>query len=127
MPSVPSSRLVGAILLLTALSVCSLTLTPAPVPTATPERPLSVTLRQLVDDEAKYAGPQVQLTGTVRLECTSGCWFFLEDGGAIIYIDLNASGLHIPQRVGSRVVLIGETSGSGGTLRILADEVHFPE
>ena len=84
-------------------------------------------MRQLIDGSEKYAGRKISLTGTVVLECTEGCWFFLDDGTGKIYIDLKVAGLQIPQKVGSRVVLRGETSGSGGNLMIEAEEVSFPE
>ncbi len=110
--------------LLIALSGCAAasTMTPTPLPT-----PIPVTVSQLIAGEGQFAGKKISMNGTVLLECTTGCWFFLDDGTGKIYIDLATAGLHIPQKVGSRVTLVGNTSGSGGQLRIEAEEVRFPE
>jgi hypothetical protein len=122
-------KLLGCILLIALvglIAACGLVspLTPAPTPVPTP---MPVTVRQLIDGDGKFTGHQVTMTGTVILECTSGCWFFLDDGTGKIYIDLETAGLHIPQKVGSRVTLLGDIAGSGGNLHILAEEVNFPE
>lgn len=122
-----TTRLVAlGISLFTALSACNgiPTATPAPAPAPTP---VPATVQRLLDDAEVYSGRTISMTGTVILECTNGCWFFLDDGTGKIYIDLAVAGLHIPQKVGSRVTLIGRTSGSGGQLRIEAEEVSFPE
>jgi hypothetical protein len=100
-----------------------------PVPTAVPstQTPIPVTVRQLIDHTDKYTGHRVSMTGTVVLECTEGCWFFLDDGTGKIYIELKTAGLEIPQKIGSRVILRGRPSGSGGNLLIQAEQVDFPE
>jgi hypothetical protein len=85
------------------------------------------TIRELIDHSEKYAGQTISLTGKIALECPEGCWFFLDDGTAKIYVDLKPAGLTIPQKVGSRVILRGKTQGSGGNLQILGDEVKFPD
>jgi hypothetical protein len=111
-----------------------------PAPTSTPAASSGVTavpaasqnaspptIRELIDNSEKYAGQTISLTGTIALECPEGCWFFLDDGTAKIYVDLKPAGLTIPQKVGSRVILRGKTQGSGGNLQILGDEVKFPD
>ena len=129
--------LLGVILLISLLG-CNAT--PAPTSTSTPVASSSVTavpaasqnaspptIRELIDHSEKYAGQTLSLTGTIALECPEGCWFFLDDGTAKIYVDLKPAGLTIPQKVGSRVILRGKTQGSGGNLQILGDEVKFPD
>ncbi len=122
-------KLHSSILLIAVLSLvaaCGVIAPPTPTPTAVPT-PAAVTVRQLIDSGEKFTGHKVAMTGTVILECTSGCWFFLDDGTGKIYIDLATAGLHIPQKVGSRVTLRGDIVGSGGNLHIAAEEVDFPE
>jgi hypothetical protein len=110
-----------------AVTLFGCNVAPAPTPVPTPQTPIPVTVRQLIDSTEKYAGRKISMTGTVVLECTEGCWFFLDDGTGKIYIDLKVAGLQIPQKIGDRVVLSGKTSGSGGNLMIEAEEVKFPE
>ncbi len=120
------SRILVGICLLLTLAGCSVissrTLTPPPAPT-----PVPVTVRQLIENAAPFVGKKISMSGTVIIECKTGCWFFLDDGTGKIYIDLAVAGLHIPQKVGSRVTLVGNTIGSGGQLRIEAEAVLFPE
>lgn len=117
-------RILAAATLLITLPGC--VAAPAPMPTPV-QAPVPVTVRQLIDSEERFVGHKVAMTGTVILECTSGCWFFLDDGTGKICIDLATAGLHIPQKVGSRVTLRGDIVGSGGNLHIAAEEVTFPE
>ncbi len=115
-----------AAFLISNLVGCGIVPVPTPTPAATPT-PMPVTVRQLIDGSATYAGHRVSMTGTVSLECAEGCWFFLDDGTGKIYIDLATAGLHIPQKVGSRVTLRGDIVGFDGNLHIAAEQVDFPE
>ncbi len=125
LPLTLGQALVSGVILI-ALWGCNTAPTPTPEPTPAPT-PVTATVRQLIENEAQFAGRKISMRGTVLIECTTGCWFFLDDGTGKIYIDLAVAGLHIPQKVGSRVTLIGNTSGSGGQLRIEAEAVSFPE
>ena len=123
------------VILLVALPSCAA----APAPTATPaasggsavqaasESISPSNVRDLIDNSDKYAGKTVTITGTIALECPEGCWFFLDDGSAKIYVDLKPAGLTIPQKVGSRVILRGKIQGSGGNVQVLGDDVKFPD
>jgi uncharacterized protein YdeI (BOF family) len=118
------------VVIVTALFVLSLlSCGPAPTPTgpATPGDVVPVTVRQLIDHTEEYAGHPVSLTGTIVVECSQGCWFFLNDGTGLIYVDLKPAGLTIPQKVGARVTIRGKVKGSGGNLQILGEAVEFPE
>jgi hypothetical protein len=96
-----------------------------PNPAAASQTPTAVTVRQLIDGSGKYDGQTISLTGKIVVECPEGCWFFLDDGTAKIYVDLKPAGLTIPQKVGSRIEVIGKTKGTGGNLQVLGDEVKF--
>ncbi len=43
----------------------------------------------------------------------TGCWFEVSEGGAVLYVDIGAEGLAIPQRVGWRVTVRGRLQGEG--------------
>ena len=102
--------------------------TPTPGPTAVPSGDMAaVTVRGLIDHSANYTDRSVTLTGQIVMECTQGCWFFLDDGTARIYVDLSTAGISIPQWVGSRVTVVGKIKGEGGNLQLLGDEVKFLE
>lgn len=127
--SLNNSRAIFGALLLLLLLGCSAppAPTPASTPIATPDpkAAVPVTVRQLIDGSDKYADERVSLTGKITVECPQGCWFFLDDGTGMIYIDLKPAELTIPQKIGSRVTLMGKIKGSGGNLQILGDEVKF--
>jgi hypothetical protein len=119
-------RILFALPLLVTLIGCgapSVALTPTPA--AAMQTPTAVTVRQLIDGSEKYAGQTISLTGKIVVECPEGCWFFMDDGTAKIYVDLKPAGLTIPQKVGSRIELIGKTKGTGGNLQVLGDKIKF--
>jgi hypothetical protein len=98
---------------------------PKPTPVSTPQAATTVTVRQLIDGPEKFSGQMLSLTGKIVLECPEGCWFFLDAGTGRIYVDLKPAGLTIPQKVGSRITLLGKTKGAGGNLQVLGEEVAF--
>jgi len=54
-----------------------------------------------------YEGERVRIEGRIAAECSSGCWFNLEQEETTIYVDIKPSGFAIPQRVGSSAVVEG--------------------
>ncbi len=123
-PSWLEKSVLLAALLLMAAAGCVGAPTPVPPPTGISST-TPVTVRQLLDGSERYAGQTLTLTGTIILECSEGCWFFLDDGTGKIYVDLKPAGLTIPQKVGSRIVLCGKAKGTGGNLQIQGEEVRF--
>ncbi len=89
--------------------------------------PAAATVRALIDRTSDFAGRSVSLTGQIVMECSQGCWFFLDDGTARIYVDLSTAGLSIPQWVGKKVTVFGKIKGEGGNLQLLGDEVRSLE
>jgi hypothetical protein len=75
---------------------------------------------------AEYDGKTVRVEGTIATECPSGCWFELQDGGALIYVDLNPNGLAIPQKVGKRAAVEGRVIVEDGRAKIygMGVEIH---
>ncbi len=120
--------IIAAALLIIGLVGCgpAATPTPTPGPTAIPSGgKAAATVRGLIDHSTDYADQAVTLTGTIAMECSQGCWFFLDDGTARIYVDLSEAGISIPQWVGSRVTVVGKIKGAGGNLQLLGNEVTF--
>ncbi len=107
------------------LTACSAPPPSPAMPTSNSQPAMLVTVRQLIDGSDKFTAQRVSLTGKITVECPEGCWFFLDDGTGIIYIDLKPAELTIPQKIGSRVTLTGKIKGSGGNLQILGEEVKF--
>lgn len=87
----------------------------------------TVTVRELIDHSEQYAARPVILSGKIVLECTNGCWLFLNDGTGQLYVDLQPNGLTIPQMIGSQVKVQGRIRGSGSNLQILGETVEFPK
>jgi len=68
-------------------------------------------------------GREVTVSGTISRVCqTMGCWFYLADGEALVYIDLEQGGrftIPIDSR-GQRGIVAGVYSADGGDRRIVA-------
>lgn len=47
------------------------------------------------------------MKGKITGECGSGCWFNLDDGTGVIYVDLSPNNFAIPQLQGSTVIVQG--------------------
>jgi hypothetical protein len=118
-------RLTAVALLGILVAACSAAPAPAATPTSNTQVAVPVTVRQLIDGSERFSAQRVSLTGQIKVECPEGCWFFLDDGTGMIYIDLKPAELTIPQKIGSRVTLTGKIKGSGGNLQILGDQVKF--
>ena len=85
---------------------------------------LSLSSKTLVGDiltePTKFEGKDVRLEGKIGLECSTGCWFELKEGNAVIFVDLKGSGAAIPQRVGSKVVVEGKVAVVDGRITLNA-------
>jgi len=64
-------------------------------------------IRSIVMKPADYNDKTVTVEGKITLECSTGCWFDLQQDAAVLYIDINPSGLAIPQKVGKTVMVQG--------------------
>lgn len=67
-----------------------------------------------------FIGREVTVKGKIAKECPSGCWFYLEDNGAQIYVDLSPAGLSIDQYVGRTVTVKGSIEKEEDTGLMLA-------
>ncbi|MCX6689992.1 MAG: hypothetical protein NTZ39_09950 [Methanoregula sp.] len=102
LPLILAGILIGAVL----IAGC----TTQPAPAGTPSAPVStgsVSIGEIVKDPAAYEGKEVVMKGKITNECGSGCWFMLEDGTGLIYVDLAPNNFAIPQLQGATVVVKG--------------------
>jgi hypothetical protein len=84
-----------------------------------------VALKNIVMHPQDYDGKTVTVKGKIKLVCETGCWFNLEDGGAVIYTDLAPSGFAIPQKVGRNATVEGKISIESGKLVLTAKGVEI--
>jgi hypothetical protein len=67
----------------------------------------------------------VTVKGKIVTECGSGCWFTLQDGNAVIYIDLAPNNMVIPQKKGSTARVTGEIIREGSDVYMVGSKVDF--
>ena len=82
-------------------------------------------IKDILTNPDEYLDQTVRLEGKITRECPSGCWFFLEDETATIYVDINPSGLSIPPKVGKKVVVEGVPTNRNGRVSIIGKGVEF--
>jgi len=83
-------------------------------------------VRQLLAAPGDYTSTPVVVEGRITRECPTGCWFDLDAGGAPLYVELNDSGLAIPQRVGKTVRVVGSVVAKGGQIKLSGQGVEIP-
>ena len=82
-------------------------------------------LKDIIMHPQDYNGKTVTVKGKIKLVCETGCWFNLEDEGAVIYTDLAPSGFAIPQKVGRSANVEGKISIESGKLILTAKGVEI--
>lgn len=68
---------------------------------------------------------EVNIQGSILIECSSGCWFFLKDGTGHILIDLAPNNFTIPMKVGKKARVSGTLTGESGEPKIIAKSVEI--
>ncbi|MCX8031176.1 MAG: DUF4920 domain-containing protein [Thermodesulfovibrionales bacterium] len=54
-------------------------------------------------------GKIVTVEGTITTQCqSSGCWFFISDGTAKIFVNLSTKGFTIPPKTGKKAKVMGQ-------------------
>jgi len=84
-----------------------------------------VSVKDIYSNPNEYLNQIVRLEGEIVRECSSGCWFFLEDKTGTIYVDINPSGLSIPPKVGKKVIVEGVPENKNGRIGINGKGVEF--
>ena len=82
-------------------------------------------VKEILSNSNEYLNQTVRLEGKITRECSSGCWFFLEDDSGTIYVDINPSGLSIPPKVGKKVTVEGVPTNRNGRISIIGKGVEF--
>ena len=67
-------------------------------------------VKAILTEPGDFAGKIVAIEGKIVRECPTGCWFDVEDGTAIIHVNINPSGFAIPQKTGKKVTVEGTLS-----------------
>ena len=80
---------------------------------------------EILGNPKVYGGRVVTVKGKIVSECGSGCWFTLQDGNAVIYIDLAPNNLVIPQKKGSVATVKGEIIREGSDVYMIGSKVDF--
>lgn len=84
-----------------------------------------VSVKDIYTNPNEYLNQIVRLEGKIVRECSSGCWFFLEDKTGTIFVDIDPSGLSIPPRVGKKVVVEGVPKNRNGRIIIIGRGVEI--
>ncbi len=84
-----------------------------------------VSVKDIYSNPDEYLNKTVRLEGEIVRECSSGCWFFLEDKTGTIFVDINPSGLSIPPKVGKKVIVEGVPENKNGRISINGKGVEF--
>ena len=67
-------------------------------------------VKAILTEPGDFEGKTVTIEGKIVRECPTGCWFDVEQGTAIIHVDINPSGFAIPQKTGKMVTVEGTIS-----------------
>ena len=84
-----------------------------------------VEVKDIFTSPNKYLNQTFKLEGKIVRECPSGCWFYLEDNTGTIFVDINPSGLTIPQSIGKKVIVEGELKSRNGRIFIIGRGVEI--
>ena len=79
----------------------------------------------IIENPTAYENRTVMVAGKITLECGSGCWFNLDDGSGIIYVDMAAHNFVIPQKGGAHAVVTGRVKAGKGVPTLSADQVEI--
>jgi hypothetical protein len=65
-----------------------------------------------------YKGKTVTIKGKILNECSTGCWFDVKDGEAVIYVNIEPAGFAIPQKSGHTVLVEGKIVVENGKTKL---------
>ncbi len=112
-----NSRVVLVVLAVVLVAGCGKTAEQYGAPLSLSEK---TSVGDILTEPAKFEGKDVRLEGTISVECPSGCWFELKEGNAVIFVNLQSSGVAIPQRVGNKVAVEGKVAVVDGRVTLNA-------
>lgn len=65
-------------------------------------------------------GSKARLEGTIGMQCSSGCWFYLQDETGRALVDLEKLGLGLPPSAGRKALVTGVIENRDGVFRLSA-------
>jgi len=65
-----------------------------------------------------YKGKTITIKGKITNECSTGCWFDIKDGDAVIYNNIEPAGFAIPQKSGHTALVQGKVIVENGKPKI---------
>jgi hypothetical protein len=71
-----------------------------------------------------HKGKTVTIKGKILNECSTGCWFDVKDGEAVIYTNIEAAGFAIPQKTGHAILVEGKVAVENGKTKIIGTGVE---
>jgi len=83
-------------------------------------------ISDIVKDPGAYDGKDLVIKGKIANECVSGCWFMLDDGTGLIYVDLAPNNFAIPQLQGQEIIVAGTIRVTHGDPTLYATRVVTP-
>lgn len=72
----------------------------------------------ILRDPDAYKGRTVTIKGKITNECSTGCWFDIKDGDAVIYNNIEPAGFAIPQKSGHTALVEGKVVVENGKPKI---------
>ncbi len=82
-------------------------------------------IKDVLTEPEKFSGKEIKIKGKIESECMSGCWFNVEGNGGAIHVDIRPSGLAIPQKVGSEVIVEGKLFLRDGQITLVGKGVEI--
>ncbi|MBM3317318.1 MAG: hypothetical protein FJY75_05655 [Candidatus Eisenbacteria bacterium] len=67
----------------------------------------AIAIADIFSDPGAHEGRTVKLEGTIETECPAGCWLNVADPTGVLFVELSAAGIALPQRVGRKVAVEG--------------------
>lgn len=76
--------------------------------------------------DSSLHGKMVIIEGVISTQCqSSGCWFFLSDGTARVFVNLAPKGFTLPPKTGKKVKVMGEVMRDQNNVQIIAHGIEI--
>ncbi len=76
--------------------------------------------------DSSLHGKMVLVEGVISTQCqSSGCWFFLSDGTARVFVNLAPKGFALPPKTGKKAKVMGEVMRDQNNVQIIAHGVEI--
>ena len=79
----------------------------------------TTTAQEIVANPAAFEGKDVLVAGTIKSECPSGGWVWVNDGTGDIYVNMHPTNVFIPQHVNGGVRAMGKVVLESGQPQVV--------